>query len=451
MDRAVTTNIKTAQTTHGKLHKLSSVARFMAGTTMSTLSAAQSLLHRFRRDERGTFVIIAAVAMPVLIGIVGLGAEVSLWHTMQQKQQNAADSSALTAATAYYLDSASSANTYARSVSATYGYIHGENGTTITVNRPPLTGNYTTKNLAVEVIVEQTQSRLFSKFFINNAQVIKARAVAFATGASGCVMSLSGSASNAVKISGGANVNLTACSLISNSSANPAVSVIGSSQLTALSVETVGSVSGTSNITAQNGINTGVEAALDPYADVPMPTKPAGNCVNPPNSGNPQPNTFYCKLDYHSASDNITLSPGTYFIGSGNMKVNGGATVTGTGVTLVFTNSSGNNYGTMDLEGGTVTLTAPTSGPTAGIAVFGDRNAPASEDYVFNGGSTMNLTGAIYAPSAEVRYAGGNNSPTSCLQLIANTVVFTGNANFAINCQGKGTKSIASTISKLVE
>lgn len=54
--------------------------------------------------------------------------------------------------------------------------------------------------------------------------------------------------------------------------------------------------------------------------------------------------------------------------------MNGSATLTGTGVTLVFT-SSGNNYASATINGGaTVNLTAPATGSTAGIVLFGDRN-----------------------------------------------------------------------------
>jgi hypothetical protein len=45
--------------------------------------------------------------------------------------------------------------------------------------------------------------------------------------------------------------------------------------------------------------------------------------------------------------------------------VNGGASLTGNGVTLVFTSSSGHNYASARISGNaTIDLTAPTSGPT---------------------------------------------------------------------------------------
>jgi len=448
MDRRADTYLHTFSAMRGRL---APAARRITSGVSAAVDTASALFRRFQRDQDGSFVIISALTMPVLIGMVGLGAEVTLWYNKHQTQQNAADSTAISAATNYWFNPEGNLSTQAAGVAAAYGYVSGQNGATITVHRPPTNGNYTTNQMAVEIIVQQTQSRLFSKLWNNQPQSISARAVALATGGDGCVLALSGSASKAIDVSGSAVVKLTKCSILSNSTASDGLYVGGSSKVTALSLESVGGVVGGGSITTDNGVHTGVDPTVDPYANVSMPAPPAGSCVNQPKSGNPQPNTFYCSLDFHSASDNITLSPGTYFIGSDSMKVNAGATVTGTGVTLVVTTSDGGKkYGSVDFEGGTVTLTAPTSGPTAGIAIFGDRNAPAKDDYIFNGGSTMKITGAIYAPSAKIELLGNQYSPSTCLQLIANTVKITGNPDFAVDCQGKGTKVIGS-VAKLVE
>jgi hypothetical protein len=132
--------------------------------------------------------------------------------------------------------------------------------------------------------------------------------------------------------------------------------------------------------------------------------------------------------------------------------VNGGATVNGTGVTLVFTSSNGHNYASATINGGAnVNLSAPTSGPTAGIVLFGDRNMTVDTPFKLNGGSTELFEGAIYLPKGDVSFAGGAASTNGCLQLIANKATFVGNANFAINCEGKGTRAIASALAKLTE
>src|SRR5262249_38361426 len=121
-------------------------------------------------------------------------------------------------------------------------------------------------------------------------------------------------------------------------------------------------------------------------------------------------------------------------------------------VTLVFTSSTGSNYASPSFNGGaTINLTAPTSGSTQGIVMFGDRNMPTGTAFKFEGGASQTLTGAIYAPKADVSYAGGSDTPSGCTKLIANTVKFTGNSTFAINCSGVGTRSIGTTIARLLQ
>jgi hypothetical protein len=160
----------------------------------------------------------------------------------------------------------------------------------------------------------------------------------------------------------------------------------------------------------------------------------------------------YCGGMKLNAGANVTLNPGIYYLDQGSLSVNGGASLSGTGVTLVFTSSSGHNYASASINGGAnINLTAPTSGPTAGIVLFGDRNMTAGTSFSLNGGSTEMFGGAIYLPRAAVSFSGGAASTNGCLQLIAETVTFVGNANFAINCKGYGTKAIASSTAQLTE
>jgi hypothetical protein len=74
-------------------------------------------------------------------------------------------------------------------------------------------------------------------------------------------------------------------------------------------------------------------------------------------------------------------------------------------VTIIFTTSTGSNYATASISGGfIVPITAPTSGPLAGLAFFQDRNAPTSGSDSFSGGSTQNITGTIYFPSQNMTF-----------------------------------------------
>jgi hypothetical protein len=147
------------------------------------------------------------------------------------------------------------------------------------------------------------------------------------------------------------------------------------------------------------------------------------------------------------AGANITLNPGTYY----DLSIQGGATLTGAGVTLVFTSSNGTKYAAAKINGNaTINLTPPTAGATAGIVVFADRGTPSDTSFKLNGGSTQYFGGAIYVPSASIDYAGGAGTSTSCTQIIGNTLTFSGNSNVAINCSSYKIRPFSSTVVKFV-
>ena len=426
----------------------------MRNRLFSLLRTGCDLLDRFGCDQSGNYLIITGLLLPVLVGIVGLGTDYGLWTYTHQAMQSAADSGAVSAATAYVNGNTSGLATQANAVASSYGFVNGTNDVTVTVNRPPRSGNYTTNPNAIEVIVQQPQTPIFSAVVRSQRVNITSRAVALGNGdGKGCVLALDGTASGATTGQGSTTVNLKNCSLYDNSNNASALTVGGSAKLNALSVNVVGGISGQSGITTTQGTWTGVTAATDPYATVVNPT-PTGTSVNnccSHGTDTLSPGVYKNGMKL-VAGANITLNPGVYYIEGSGLDVAGGATLSGTGVTLVFTSSNGSNYAGAKINGGAVVnLTAPTTGPFAGIVMFGDRNMPVGTSFTFNGGSTQSFTGALYLPKGDVKFAGGANTDTGCTQLIADTITFTGNSNFAINCTGTGTKPLASTNIALVE
>jgi hypothetical protein len=255
-------------------------------------------------------------------------------------------------------------------------------------------------------------------------------------------------------VSGSNKLNLINCNLYSNSNAAPSLNVNGSATVSANQVGVVGTVSGASNITATNGIKTGMRAVTDPYANVtpPMPTHCdyTKNYNLKPGDSLPGPGV-YCGNISVNAGTILTLSPGIYYLNGANLSVAGNATITGTGVTLVFT-GSGNSWGTASIgSNANVTLTAPTSGPYQGIVMYGDRNMPVGTQFNLEGGGTQNFGGAIYLPKAALKFSGGNGTTTSCTKIIADTITFTGSSNVQVDCKALGTSVIGVQTAQLVE
>src|SRR3974390_1918960 len=219
-------------------HK-TAAARIAAAAAISWM---QRVLNSLAGDQSGSYVIMCAVLMPVFIGVSALGTEVGMWLYTRQTVQSAADSAAISAAIAYYYGS--DPTTAADAVAASYGFGNSggpSGGATITVLRPPTTGNYTTTAGAVEVDIQQPQSALFSAFFGIVPFKIKARAVAVANGsAGGCMLSLDPTASGATTVKGSAQVTLNGCDLYDDSNSPTALSISGAAGISARSVDVVG-------------------------------------------------------------------------------------------------------------------------------------------------------------------------------------------------------------------
>src|SRR5436305_10340084 len=106
----------------------------------SRRTRALHLLRRFAHDKSGSYIVLAALAMPVLIGTAALGTEAGYWMHQQQKMQDAADSAAFATATYYGPNPTSGLSGQANAVAGGYGFSTGGNPTTsssINVYEPP--------------------------------------------------------------------------------------------------------------------------------------------------------------------------------------------------------------------------------------------------------------------------------------------------------------------------
>lgn len=427
---------------------------------MAHSSSPRQILRALGDDRAGASAVIVGLSMVTVLGFVGLGLDVGGSYVARRAAQNAADSAAFSAAAAVMAGS-SNVSDQARAIAATYGLRDGVDGVQVTVNTPPATGGQAGNVKAVEVIVSRPARRLFSIPFTKAGGLIKARAVArYGAVGNACVVALNSTASASALDTGSTAVNLVGCSLYANSTSSTALQLSGAASITADSVGLVGgySISNNATLSTANGVHTGQTPIVDPYRNVPIPaysgcdftggSLPSGVYSN---TGG-RPFVFCNGLSINSGAT-VTLNPGTYIIDRGDLLVNGGATLTGQGVTLVFTSSTGSGYSTLHINGkATVDLSAPSSGPTQGMALYQDRRAPGGVENVFNGGSTQRIQGAIYFPSQKVTFSGGASTTTpGCTQLLASEVAFKGNATLGINCAGTGVRMAGGAAPALVE
>ena len=481
---------------------------------LSILNRPLPVVAKLFRDRRGAAAVLLAVALSGIVGFAGLGSEVASWYYTTRSMQGAVDSAASTAA-ATLASATSSGSTItgdqlrnaARSVASTFNFTNGTGSTTVTVNNPPATTtnldstrcspSFTGFNCYVEVIISQPQTALLTGLFLSTGPTISARAVALAkmdATDTGCVVTLNKTASRALQNSGSGALTFTGCSLYDNSNASDALYQGGSGSISTQAAYVVGNSSG--SITATDGIHTGMNPTNDPYAWVPSPSAPAttGSCgtggangqaldkLFPNNSNTVTINPTGCTTygfggskDLHmTSSQTLNLCPGTYVFYGTSLRMDGQTTInapptsnlstlcpgnTSGGVTIIFSNSSGNSPGIPNISAGaTVNLTAPTSGTYKGVAMFQDRltctgtgNNNNGCNAALQGSGTQNITGAIYFPNSSLSYSGGaSTGGAQCTQLIADTINFTGGSTFNSNCSSAGTKTINYTNGTLV-
>lgn len=388
-----------------------------------------------------------------------------------------------------------------------------------TLNNPPLSGNFTSNPLAFEVVISRPQSPLLSSLYLSNSINVTNRAVSLINinnGGEACALALGKTSTgtndpSAITANGNAKINLTGCGVFTNSSDSQAIyyGPKGSASINLYPVNglldaSVGATGGAS-FSAASTINectsancatkvalsttTGQAELPDPYANLTIPSP--GTCLPPPSGSQCTNKSLWCLT---GGGNNYTLNPGTYCGGismsanavtlnsgvyvlaatssSAGLTVTNGTSVTGNGVTLVFTSEDGTypepakkgGLDMMDLAGGTsVTLTPPTTGSTAGIAILGDRSmplgtsgasasSPAGTQFVIENGAALNVNGVVYLPNGALSLVGdGAGTANPCVQIIANVIDMSNSGTFTSNCSANTPSTLIGAIPRLVE
>ncbi|KLK91801.1 hypothetical protein AA309_18195 [Microvirga vignae] len=449
------------------------------------MSGVLPRLNKFWKNEGGAAAVAVGIMSPVIIGGMALGGETGYWYYTQRKLQHAADVAAHAAGVRKRAgESGVPLRTAATQVAAASGFlpvmvdadpdpaVTQPVATNLTINNPPQTGSFIGNTKTVEVVLTETKPRLLSSIFSNEAVEIKARAVVRLDGGSpACVVALSETKPKAVEVSGNTSVTLNDCSIAANSVQPDAYYMPNSTaDLTADCISTVGGSSikdpssGLLELKVCESVQENAPPVADPYADVPEPVitgcdesdKVVSGLVETertdPING---PIKIFCSGIEVEANTTAEFKPGLYVITGGELKVNNNATLKATGATFFFANNT-----IASISGSAVLdLTAPTTGMFAGLVFYGAscEDAPTECGEVFKitgNSSTTSIKGAIYLPGSTIEFLGGTNASSSCLQIIADKVTFTGNSEIEMGaaCAGTGTKTVLiGEVVKLVE
>ncbi len=421
-----------------------------------------------RKHDAGQALPLTALALFVVLGVVGMAIDMGILRYDKRLQQTAADAAAMAAASDLryggvttaalsaaadegYADTATS-NPYCNGTLTSGGTCPSStspNFVSVTVNNPPLAGPHTGDSNYVEVLVSDVHPTLFMSLLGAHSETVVARAVATDVSGgpdSGCIYSLGLPTQQieGINLTGSASLTAVNCGIVDNGNYNTQGNSLTVSAATfgmagdRYSTGNGGSV--TCTLSPYSCPTPNMPVTPDPLGGLPVPTEPApssscplsGPCdvvVGKNTTATLYPGTYDSIKILGGA--NVTFASGFYYIdGTGGLYITGDGsgtsdtTVTSApgGVTFYFTGG-----GTIDATGGgshvDLNLTAPSTGTYAGVLFFQARTDSAGP--TLGGDNNTVYNGASYFPDAQLTFYGNATSFTTGI-VVANSIALSG-------------------------
>jgi hypothetical protein len=403
-------------------------------------------LRELRRDTSGGVAIIFGILLPALLGISALAIEVGSWYADKNRLQIAADAAAYSALVAYQKDkSLADATAIGIAEARASGYSGPADQIKILIPSPDGTLG---PNSSRAVLTEPSPLFL-SQLFLKQGW-LDISTVSYATANSAvpkapCMLALKPNQSRSILIAASVKVTM-GCTVATNSDSADAIWGEGSTLLEAECATMPGNyaTNGSAKITfsnCPNGIHT--RASSEDHlnssqfwgsSQIPDTSTLADQNVSQGRYGAGMPGGNSLKPGKYGKqveiAGTVTLAPGIYYFTAGFRATNG-AKITGEGVTIYVDQSK-----VLDIAQNVQwQLSAPTSGPTAGIAIMGNPNLPGRDIRLI--GILGNVQGAVYFPKDRLLTEAGPNLATSrCTQIVAAMIDIRGSGTINNNCSG---------------
>ena len=433
------------------------------------MARAAGFAVRFHNDTRANVLAVVALSLIPLIGALALGSEAASWNVTNRGMQNAADSSAVAAATAGYSGNTAYANE-GYTVAARYGFTgadHTGNCTTRSADCVSVLNGQTCPDATTgcyRVTISRPQALLLTQVLslvgfngdttvgVGGANAVAISATSMAeikqVNSPACVIALQTGTGYGITINGGPKGNLNGCTMASASSlaCNGANGSMGAGLILY--------VSSPKNANCTPTMST--PSLTDPYAatlpSTTAPAPPGCNVLTALQAANlttaiiaslPVVNGSVC-LSFNGnvnlvgdASGNVTTPgsvPTQIYINNGSLNgsatlVSGGTPGSGGGATLIFSGTSGGQLSSST----NLNLSSPQTGIWTGFTIVD----PVTTNITYTGSTpTWDLSGIAYFPNINLQFSGVPNKAGSgynCFILVVNTVTFNGTAQLYAN------------------
>ncbi len=424
---------------------------------------AVSRLRGLHKDRRAVVAVVTAITFPVLLGFAALALDVGRLQDLKRRQKTAAIAAALSAGhELWQVHGNTDATDAAKEDAKRNNFDDDDADVTITVNIPPLGGNYAGVANHAEVIIEEDVRTYFAGVFGQGVVTVRSRAVTgLVKHADACVIALEETRAHSMVITGSATL-AAQCGVEVNSRNDSALFLAG--QPLCLTSPTfigvTGGIQGAGNspcVSPEPVQSPPVNDPLDylhanaPYytgtcdyfnvvitsGDDPVTLNPGTYCSGVVQGNYTDADTGVTRVGWIPISSiritggTVTFAPGVYTL-TGGISISGNATVTGEEVTFFNTSvdpQKRNLWGEFDISGDpTVTLSAPTSGDYEGVLFWDDYRAPnRMPSHTLVGNANTIFGGALYFKQTSVTW-GGTNDAADWTMLVADTITVVGNA-----------------------
>ncbi len=377
----------------------------------------------FRTDRKAAVALMTAVMAPALLAVLALIADAGFWIVGSTQLQVAADAAAMGAGqllTSNLKNQSAATQQTNLNAAALFEATRAATKLVGTMNAPVVTP---AADFSYVDVVVTSQAPGYLNGIIKmlppngavNPPLLRATArVTVKGGPKACVLTL-GTSGTDIQVGNSGTIAATSCPIFANSNGSPSIHATGSG-----SISESGAISGTDigavgTIQADNGgsISAGTitpGGAVTPDYVAAQNTAPAaGTCgggqsdFTDNHNGQPYviPPQTWCNVNVSFGGNGNTIQlsgGGAYTVVNGNITFNNATVTFAAGVTFNLLGTSPGNFAWTNYSNTSNPITAGSSG----IAIWQACNSSGSQTATFNGGSTLNMTGIVYMPCANV-------------------------------------------------